>query len=249
MQFRYFLLCIAILTLLTGCVKDQSEQESRIEQLIDEKSELKDEIADLETKITNLKNTLNDITEERNKYLQQLDEFYLTKITGDIDLVYWDRDHIVRALGHYNEKFKSAVWQTYHYRRDQKDFYWAFNNSLGFVPDPFFELRRRDRETELDFFHFRIERLALNYNQTLAQEKYESYLQDVWREAQIDPDLTCYQQTTCRDIKVVKCSKDNKDYNSWFEGSYLFITRFDGRVALDAFEDFYCRPDPYASLQ
>lgn len=243
MKLKYLLICFIII-ILNGCIPT----DEKIEKLQQENIQLKEQIQEFESQISDLKDQLNIITEERNKYLKELDEFYLTKITGDIDLIYWDRDHIIRALGYYNEKFKSAVWQTYEYRRDKKDFYWAFNTSLGFVPDPFFELRRRDRETELDFFHFRVERLDLNYNRTLAQENYDSYVEDVLRESQIDPDLTCYKQTACRGIKVIKCTKDNKDYHSWFEGSHLFTTRFDNREALDAFEEFYCHPDPYASL-
>lgn len=240
-------LCVFIL-LLSGCVKTSGELNSKIELLKEENSQLKDQIVELESQISALKNQFNTVTEERNRYLKELDDFYLTKVTGDIDLTYWDNDHIVRALSYYNDKFKSAVWQTYTYRRDQKDFYWAFNTSLGFTPDPFFELRRKDKDIELDFFHFRIERLDLNYNKTLAQEKYDSYANDVLRESQIDPDLNCYKQTVCRNIQVIKCTKDNKDYHSWFEGIYLFTTRFDNREALDAFEKFYCRTDPYASI-
>lgn len=234
--------------------------DSRLIELQEENSELKGEIQDLESQVSDLKSQLTSITEERDGYLKQLDEFYLTKLTGDIDLTNWDREHIVRALSYYNEKFKSTVWHTYDYRMDKKDFYWTQNTSLGFVPDPFFELKRKKKDSEFEFFHLRIERLDLttevadpntvtfSSNKTRALEKYNEYVDDVLRESQIDPDLKCYQQTTCRDIKVIKCTKDNKNYYSWFEGSHLFTTRFDDREALDAFEEFYCRPDPYASL-
>jgi len=235
------------LILLSGCVQ-QTQTDSGLADLKEENSKLKEDIKELETQITDLKNQLNTVTEERDHYLNELDHFYLTKITGTVDLTYWDNDHIIRALGHYNDKFKSPTWQTYAYRRDQKDFYWTENSSLGFTPDPFFELRREDRGSELDFFHFRIERLNLNKNKTLAQEEYNSYMNEVLAETQIDSDLKCYKQTTCRDIQVIKCVKDNKDYYSWFEGLYLFTTRFDNREALDAFEKFYCHTDPYASL-
>lgn len=237
-----------VVILLSGCMRPVEETDLGVTAFETENSELKDEITELGAQITNLKNQLNAMTEERNRYLKELDDFYLTKITGTVDLIYWDNDHIVRALGYYNDKFKSATWQTYEYRRDQKDFYWAANTSLGFTPDPFFELRRKDKSSELDFFHFRIERLDLNDNKTLAQEKYDLYVNDVLAESQVDTDLKCYKQTTCRDIKVIKCTKDDKDYYSWFEGLYLFTTRFDNREALDAFEKFYCHPDPYASL-
>ncbi len=147
-----------------------------------------------------------------------------------------------RALGDYNEKFKNATWEIYVYRRDKKDFYWQFGGE--FVQDPFFELRRKDQDQELDVFHFRIERLAINNNRTLAQEEYEKYFNEVLKETQIDKELSCYQQTTCRDIKVVKCTKEGKDYYSWFEGSHLFSSMFDKREALDAFEQFYCYSQP-----
>lgn len=245
MKERYWIL-FCVIILLSGCV--QQTTDSGLTDLKEENSKLKSDIKVLEAQITDLKNQLNVANEERDKYLKELDDFYLTKITGTVDLTYWDNDHIVRALGYYNDKFKSAVWQTYEYRRDQKDFFWSFNISLGFTPDPFFELRRKDKDSELDFFHFRVERLDLNYNKTLAQEKYDSYVNDVLAETQIDSDLKCYKQTTCRDIKVIKCTKEGKDYYSWFEGLFLFTTRFDNREALDAFENFYCHTDPYASL-
>lgn len=240
MKLRYLLVCFIII-LLSGCV--QQPPDVRIDKLQQENSQLKEEVQELETHITNLKNEMNTITEERDEYLKELDEFFLTKIDSDVDLIYWNEDEIVRALGNYNKKFNSAVWQTYTYRREEKDFYWAFNTSLGFVPDPFFHLRLKDSDTELDFFHFRVERFALNNNRTVAQEKYEDYLKKVVIEDTADKDLHCYKQTTCRDIKVVKCTKNNQNYHSWFEGSRLFTTRFDDRVALDAFEKFYCHPE------
>jgi len=259
MKIKYLLLSIIILIFLSGCV-DTTKQASKIEQLTDENAELKDQIFELESQVVSLKNNFNEVLEERNDYEKQLDEFYLTKITGDIDLTNWDREHIVRALGYYNDKFKSTAWYSYDYRLDQKDFYWTQNTSLGFVPDPFFELKRKKKDSEFVNFHLRLERLDLTTvvdasnavtfvsNKTVALEKYNEYVDDVLRESQIDLDLTCYKQTSCRDIKVIKCSKDNKNYYSWFEGSHLFTTRFDNREALNAFEEFYCRPDLYASL-
>lgn len=245
MKLKYLLVCLTILIiiLLSGCVKTPDQLSSEVEELRAANVQLKEEISELESQITNLKNTLNEVTEERDDYLEQLDEFFLTEIKSEVDLIYWTDDEIVRALGNYNKKFNSAVWQTYNYRREEKDFYWAFNTSLGFVPDPFFHLRLKDSDTELDFFHFRIERFALNNNRTLAQEKYEAYRDKVLVEAEADQDLRCYEQTTCRDIKVVKCTKNNQNYHSWFEGSRLFTTRFDDREALDAFEKFYCHPE------
>lgn len=242
MKMRYLLLIFVIILLLSGCAKTPEEIDSRVEALTEENSQLKEQISALESQISSLEDQLNTVTEERDEYLKELDEFYLTQITGTVDLVYWDDTDMVRAFGDYNEKFKTASWETYVYRRDKKDFYWQFGGS--FVQDPFFELRRKDQDHELDIFHFRTERLAINNNRTLAQEKYTRYLEVIIRETQIDKDLNCYQQTTCRDIKVVKCTKDNKNYHSWFEGSHLFITRFDDREALDAFEDFYCRSQP-----
>jgi len=248
MKLKYIVFCSIFLILIAGCVKTPGKIDSRSQELTQENSELKEQISGLQSQISDLKIELDEVTKERDEYLKQLDEFYLTKVTGDIDLNYWDRDHIVRALGYYNEKFKSVVWQTYNYRRETEDFYWAFNSSLGFVKDPFFNLRRRDRDTELDFFHFRIERLDLTKNTTFAQETYDSYETDILRESQIDPDLNCFKQTSCRSINVIKCVKDGKDYYGWSEGSFLFTTRFDNRETLNAFEQFYCYPDPYASL-
>lgn len=239
MKLRYLLIPFVII-LLSGCIKQTVD--SRITELDEENSQLKEQVSQLDSQISDLKNQLNIVTEERDKYLKQLDEFYLTEITGTVDLIYWDDTDMIRALGDYNEKFKTASWKTYIYRRDKKDFYWQFGGS--FVQDPFFELRRKDQDHELDIFHFRVERLAIGYNRTLAQEEYDLYIQDILKETQIDKDLHCYQQTTCRDIKVIKCTKDDKDYHSWFEGSHLFITRFDDREALDAFEKFYCHSKP-----
>lgn len=240
MKLRYlFIFLIAVL--LSGCAETQPT-DTRIAELQQENTDLKEQVQGSESQIADLESQLTTITKERDEYLEQLDGFYLTKITGTIDLMYWDDADIVRALGPYNEKFKTASWKTYVYRRDKKDFYWQFGGE--FTNDPFFELRRKDQDHELSEFHLRIERLALNNNRTLAQEKYDLYLQEVLKETQIDQDLHCYQQTTCRDIKVVKCTKDNKNYHSWFEGSHLFITRFDSREALDTFEKFYCHPMP-----
>ena len=248
MKFKVLLVFFIILLFLNGCTR-LCPSDSRLEELIRENHGLKEEVAELESQITNLKNALTVVTEERDDYLKQLDEFYLTQITGDVDLIYWDRDHIVKALEYYDEGFKNPRWEVFEYRQDLKDFYWLFNTSLGFVKDPFFELRRKNKGSELSSFHFRVERLTLDYNRSSAQKVYDLYLEDLLRETQIDHDLKCFQQTVCRDVKVIKCTKDNKDYHSWSEGSYLFTTRFDGRQALDAFERFYCHPDPYASLR
>lgn len=238
---RYlFIFLMAIL--LSGCLESEPVDLKFLDAQ-QENTKLKEQIQGLESQIADLQNQLDIVTEERDGYLEQLDEFYLTEITGDIDLIYWDDTDIVRALEPYNEKFKTASWKTYVYRRDKKDFYWQFGG--GFTNDPFFEIRRKDQDHELSEFHLRIERLALNNNRSFAQEKYDLYLQNVLKETQIDQDMHCYQQTTCRDIKVVKCTKDNQNYHSWFEGSHLFTTRFDSREALDAFEKFYCHPMPF----
>ncbi len=243
MKLRYYLLICFLVILLSGCrAPPEIVEDTRIVELQKENEELKGMIAELESQISSLKDQLNLVIEERDKYLKELDEFYLTEITGDVDLIYWTDEEIARALGEYNEKFKDAAWKTYTYRREEKDFYWQFDPSLGFVADPFFELRLKDQDSELDVFHFRIERFAIKNNRTLAQEKYDEYLKEVLKESQADLDLRCFEQTTCRDIKVIKCVKDNKDYHSWFEGSRLFTTRFDGREALDAFEKLYCHP-------
>lgn len=233
--------CLIILfltALLFGCAKAPEG----VNQFADENSNLKEQIRELESQVTDLKNQLTSVTEERDKYLKELDEFYLTKITGTVDLMHWDDNDMIRALGKYNDKFNGASWKIYVYRRDNKDFYWQLGGE--FVQDPFFELRRKDQDQELNVSHLRIERLAIDYNQTLAQEEYAKYVQNVLKETQLDKDITCYQQTICRDIKVIKCTKDSKDYHSWFEGSHLFTSLFDSREALDAFEKFYCYSQP-----
>lgn len=241
MKLRCLLVCFIVI-LLAGCVETQPP-DTRVAELQQENLQLKEYVQELETQITNLKNQLNTVTEERDEYLKELDEFFLTRIKSDVDLIYWNDDQIVSALANYNEKFEGASWQTYVYRLDEKDFYWEFNTSLGFTNDPFFKLRRKNSDSELEFFHFRIERLALNNNRTLAQEVYDDYMEQVLIEDTADKDLYCYKQTTCRDVKVVKCTKNNQNYHSWFEGSHLFTTRFDDRAALDAFEKFYCHPE------
>ncbi len=234
------LFCVVIL--LSGCLQQVEETDSGVTDLEKENSKFKDTIIELETQITNLKNELTTVTEERDKYLKELDDFYLTKITGTIDLMYWDDNDMIRALGDYNERFKDASWKVYIYRLDKKDFYWVLGGE--FTTDPFFELRRKNQDQELNVSHLRIERLAINYNSTLAHDSFDEYYQEILKETQIDKELSCYQQTTCRDIKVVKCVKDNKDMYIWFEGSHLFISRFDSREALDAFEKFYCYSTP-----
>lgn len=241
MKKRYLIL-FCVIILLSGCIQQATETDSRIKELNDENSKLNANIKELETQITSLKNELNTITDEKNKYLKQLDEFYLTKITGTVDLMYWDDNDIIRALGDYNEKFKDASWKEYIYRRDYKDFYWVLGGE--FTLDPFFNLRRTDQDQELNVSHLRIERLAINYNQTLAQESFEKYLQDILKETQLDKELSCYQQTACRDIKIIKCVKDNKNMFVWFEGTHMFSSRFDDEEALDAFEKFYCYSTP-----
>jgi len=230
--------------LLFGCTLGETSQltDPRVGHLTDENSKLEKKVLDLESQVEELDSKLADVTKERDEYLQELDGFYLTEITGDVDLMYWNDEDIVTALGAYNEVFKTASWKTYVYRRENKDFYWQIQGQ--FIDDPFFELRRKDQDHELDVFHFRIERLALHGNRSLSQASYDIYLQGILKESQIDPDLYCFEQTTCRDIKVVKCIKNNQNYYSWFEGSHLFISRFDDREALNTFEKMYCRPDP-----
>lgn len=242
MEKKLLLFLCIIFLLINGCVKPVQESDSQIQELNEENSNLKEDVKELETQITNLKNELNTVTEEKNKYEKELDEFYLTKITGIVDLMYWDDNDMIRALGDYNEKLKDASWKVYIYRRDKKDFYWVLGGE--FTSDPFFELRRKDQDQELNVSHLRIERLAINNNATLAQDSFDEYLQDILKETQIDKELNCYQQTTCRDIRVIKCVKDNKDMYAWFEGSHLFISRFDSREALDTFEKFYCYSTP-----
>jgi len=245
MKMRVWLLVLIILAiLLVGCTKEQSpqQQDPRIQTLSDENAQLKDKLQELNSQVSELKKQLDYVTGEKNKYLKELDEFYLTRITGTVDLMYWDNGDMFRALKDYNEELKTATWQTYNYRRDMKDFYWQSGQG-GFFDDPFFEFRRKDQDQELSAFHLRIERLALGNNRSLAQEEYDKYAQRVLKETQIDKDLACFQQTTCRDIKVIKCIKENKNYHSWFEGSYLFTSYFDNRAALDAFEKFYCYSD------
>lgn len=237
-----YLVLFCMIILLGGCIQQVEETDSGLTDLKEENSKLKEDIKELETQITNLKNELTTVTEERDKYLKELDEFYLTKITGTIDLMYWDDNDMIRALADYNNKFKDASFKVYVYRLDKKDFYWALGGE--FTPDPFFELRRKNQDQELNVSHLRIERLAINNNATLAKDSFDEYYQDILKETQIDKELICYQQTTCRDIKVIKCVKDNKDMYVWFEGTHMFTSRFDGREALDTFEKFYCYSTP-----
>ncbi len=247
MKMRWIFLVLGVLLLASACSikqpeipKDTPIVNLKADEFSEENSILKEKISLLEKKIQDLETELVNVKEERDKYLQELDDFYLTEITGTMDLINWDDSDIVTALGNYNEKFKSASWKTYSYRRDKKDFYWDVGGD--FFEDPFFELRRKDQDHELNVFHFRIERFALKGNRSLAEEKYKDYLDDLLKETQIDPDLTCFQQTGCRNIRIIKCVKDDKDYYSWFEGTHLFVSRFDGREALDAFEKLYCHP-------
>jgi len=226
---RWFVVFFVVLFLLSGCAQ-QVPLVGDTKQCVDELKITQESNTELESRISQLEG-------ENAKMKKQLDDYYFTQISSDVDLLDWNAGEIIRSMSIYDADFASGGWMTYFYHLDAKNYY--YQQGDVFPEDPFFQIRYKNSGQEFNFSHLRIINIALG-NKTLGQEEWKSYLGKVLRETQADKDLTCYQQTACRQIQVVKCNKNNQKLYVWSEGTNLFMSRNDDAKALDTFERFYC---------
>ncbi len=192
-----------------------------------------EEIEELRKENTLLSSRLEEIK-------KKLLEYEPEKIEGGINLANWKEEEIITAMSKYAPELTTVRFYDYIYNEDGS-YYEQFGPIFGV--DSFYELVYDYRDQELDVGHLRL--FNLGYGDTqLALSKYQSYLNDVLRETQVDPGLKCHTQKECSDIKVTICTKDARVYYSWFEGNYLFIARDDNKLTLNAFTKFYCKEYP-----
>ncbi len=227
---RWFILLFVVVFLFSGC----AEQATLITS---QGNDCQQELDDLKSYNSQLQERIDDLEKENTDMRNQLDNYYFTQITSDVDLLDWNAQEIMRGMILYNPKFAEGGWWTYFYHLDTRNYY--YQEGGVFPEDPFFQLRYKNSGQEYNVSHLRIINIALG-NRTLGDEGWKAYLGKALRETQVDEDLTCYQQTACRQIQVIKCNKNNQKFYAWSEGTNLFVSRNDEEVALDTFQRFYC---------
>ncbi len=231
---RWFVAFFVVLLFVSGCA--QQSPQSSINPLAND-NKCSDELGILQDYVSELQSRISVLEEENTNMKKQLEDYYFSKVTSDVDLLDWNAGEIMRALTLYNANFAKGSWWTYFYNLDTKNYY--YQEGEVFQEDPFFQLRYKNSGQEFNVSSLRIINIALG-NKTIGNEEWKSYIGKVLRETQIDEDLTCYQQTVCRQVQVLKCNKDNQKLYVWSEGTNLFMSRNDDGTALDAFQRFYC---------
>ncbi|MFH1332195.1 MAG: hypothetical protein ABIH63_02825 [archaeon] len=227
---RGFLLFFVVMFLLSGCAQQVPTQ-------IISSSSCDQELEDLQAYVSELEDRISLLEKENADMKKQLDDYYFTQITSDVDLLDWNSEEIMRGMILYNARYSEGGWWTYFYHLDTKNYY--YQQGAVLPEDPFFNLRYKNSGQEYNISSLRIINIALG-NRTLGDETWKDYLGKVLRETQVDTDLTCYQQTACRQIQVIKCNKKNQKLYVWSEGTNLFMSRNDEGVVLDTFQRFYC---------
>lgn len=237
-SMRWFVLVLAFAFLFfVGCANQASVNSIQPQSGASELDQCYGEVEDLNSYNEELIARINLLEDENYNINEQLEKSSSTKVVGDVDLLDWTTEEMMRGLIRYEPKFREGGWWTYFYDLDNENYY--YQEAEIFPKDPFFRLRYKNSGQEFNVSKLRIINIALG-NRTLGEASWGSYVSKVLRETQADPVLTCYQQTACRQVHVVKCSKSNQTMAAWSEGTNLFMSRNDGSLALDAFERFYC---------
>lgn len=156
-------------------------------------------------------------------------------LRGEINLADWKTTEIAKAIARYNPRLDPAA---YNYKYNEDCSYYAQYGEV-FGKDPFCNIIYAYQGLEWNDGHLRIEHLDYDSREP-ADTKYKEYVNDILKETQIDPSLTCFTQKECNNIDVIICTKDNHNHFSWFQGQVLFTSVDDARRNLNAFTRFYC---------
>ena len=149
------------------------------------------------------------------------------------NLTAWYFADVFEGLRKTTNKINFSDNYTYIYNDDG-----SFFSKKGpiFSVDPFFEIIYNDVGFEIRFSHFRTYNLGEGIN---GLEKYNYYIDRVERKDIIDANLTCVKSEECRNIKLIKCSKNQESAYIWFIDTYLF-SAYDKGELFDIFKEFYC---------
>ena len=149
------------------------------------------------------------------------------------NLTAWYFADVFEGLRKTTNKINFSDNYTYIYNDDG-----SFFSKKGpiFSVDPFFEIIYNDVGFEIRFSHFRTYNLGEGIN---GLEKYNYYIDRVERKDIIDANLTCVKSDECRNIKLIKCSKNQESAYIWYVDTYLF-SAYDKGEMLDIFKEFYC---------
>ncbi len=149
------------------------------------------------------------------------------------NLTTWYFADVFEGLRKTTNKINFSDNYTYIYNDDG-----SFFSKKGpiFPVDPFFEIIYNDIGFEIRFSHFRTYNLGEGKS---GLEKYNDYIDKISRKDIIDNNMTCNSFEECRNIKLIKCSKNQELAYIWFIDTYLF-SAYDKGEMLDIFKEFYC---------
>ena len=222
---KILLISILILTIFlvnAGCVKEVHK-----EQPGDNEANL------LKQKIAELEQSLEQKEQELKKYQPK-------QVSYMMDLTKWSEDEIMQAFKKENENFKAdGSWFEYKYDPEE-DYYYDIEGPI--FQDPFTKLAYKQQAREWNTNRLRI--FDLGYDDiNLAESRYNTYKEEIIEvQTRLDEELSCFEQLSCRDVKLIQCKKGKEEYYSWFAERYLFVKRNDKGDTFKTFTKIYCEP-------
>ena len=217
---KLFFLFIPILLIISSCYTQKEEiKPIQNTQVIEEN----------QTRIKELQQEVTSLKEELEKTKPHVFNY-------KADLTVWSEDEILNGLAKRNKKFQNTRWFTYQYNDDGR-----YYDLIGpiFPVDPFYQIVYEKRNRELNVSNLRIFNLDPG-EKGLAEEKYKKYLASIDKATRLDKDITCLEQTDCRETKLLTCASGNQTLYIWYAYPYLMQSRNDNQDTYKTFLGLYC---------
>lgn len=182
-------------------------------------------VSDLEEEMSELQEQLGQLISELDSYKTKYDPQPLGKV---IDLEYWTISDLMEALKKEDDRIKNARSYVFIYN-DDGTFFERYGDIYPI--DPFYEIRISDSDIELSFSHLRM----FKYD----EKKYQEYQNKITVKEAVDSLLKCEKKVDCREMEVIKCTKERMSYYVIHADNFV-ITAMDNGEFLEIFEKFYC---------